>query len=109
MRQFLASNPGLASRFNRTIRFEDYSPEELLSIFELMAREGGYRFDPGARQLAEEIFATAYGARGPSFGNARLARNLFERAQEGHANRVGQVPNPTKQDLEIILADDLAA
>jgi thioredoxin len=108
MNQFLASNPGLASRFNRTIQFEDYSPEELLSIFEAMVREGGYRLDPDARQLAEEIFATAYGARDTSFGNARFARNLFERAQEGHANRVGLIPNPTEGDLQVILADDLA-
>ena len=54
MERFLAGNPGMASRFNRTIEFEDYSPEELLTIFETMAREGGYQLDPDARQRAEE-------------------------------------------------------
>jgi thioredoxin len=107
MGRFLSSNPGLFSRFNRTIEFEDYSPQELLTIFESMAGESGYRLDPGAKQLTEEIFAAAYGSRGPSFGNARLARNLLERAQQGHANRVGLIPNPTERDLEIIHAEDL--
>ena len=72
-----------------------------------MAREGGYQLDPDARQRAEEIFTLAYTSRGPSFGNGRFARNLFERVQEGHANRIGLIPKPTERDLEVVLAKDL--
>jgi SpoVK/Ycf46/Vps4 family AAA+-type ATPase len=107
MNRFLAANPGLASRFNRTIEFEDYTPEELLAIFETMAREGGYQLATAARERVAELFAAAYTSRGSSFGNARLARNLFERTQEGHANRVGLMPNPTDQDLGMVLAEDI--
>ena len=64
MNRFLASNAGLASQFNRTIEFEDYSPEELLEIFEAMIRDGGY-------QLAVE------------------ARERAANCSPGHANRVG--------------------
>jgi stage V sporulation protein K len=105
--RFLTSNPGLASRFNRTIEFDDYSPEELLEIFEAMVRDGGYQLVADARERAAQLFATAYASRGPSFGNGRLARNLFERTREGHANRVGLVPSPSDQDLETILSEDL--
>ena len=97
----------MASRFNRTIEFEDYRPEELLEIFEVMVRDGGYQLAANAREHAVQIFETAYASRGPSFGNGRVARNLFERTQEGHANRVGLMPSPTEQDLETILPEDL--
>jgi thiol-disulfide isomerase/thioredoxin len=107
MNRFLASNPGLASRFNRTIEFEDYSPEELLEIFEAMVRDGGYQLAVAARERTAELLASAYAARGPSFGNGRLARNLFERTQEGHANRVAILTSPTEQDLAMILTEDL--
>jgi stage V sporulation protein K len=85
MHRFLASNPGLASRFNRTIEFEDYSPEELLEIFEAMIRDGGYQLAVEARERAAQLFAIAHASRGASFGNGRFVRNLFERTQEGHA------------------------
>jgi thioredoxin len=107
MTRFLAANPGLASRFNRTITFEDYSPEELLAIFEAMVRDSSYRLDEEARQRAAQIFAAAYATRGPSFGNGRLVRNLFEKTQESHANRVGLIANPTERDLDTILGVDL--
>jgi SpoVK/Ycf46/Vps4 family AAA+-type ATPase len=107
MKRFLVANPGLASRFNRTIEFEDYSPEELLTIFEAMVQSGGYQLAADARDRASQLFTAAHAVRGPSFGNGRLARNLFEKAQEGHANRVGLIANPTEGDLNTIVAADL--
>jgi SpoVK/Ycf46/Vps4 family AAA+-type ATPase len=108
MGRFLGANPGVASRFNRTIEFEDYSPEELLEIFEAIVRDGGYQLAVGARERAAQLFGTAYASRGPSFGNGRFARNLFEQAQEGHANRVGLFQSPTDQDLTTIVVDDIS-
>ena len=107
MNRFLTSNPGLASRFNRTIEFDDYSPEELLEIFEAMIRDGGYQLAAEVRERAAQLFAIAYASRTASFGNGRFVRNLFERTQEGHANRVGLMLNPTELDLAMILAADL--
>jgi thiol-disulfide isomerase/thioredoxin len=107
MNRFLTSNPGLASRFNRTVEFDDYSPEELLEIFEAMIRDGGYQLTVEARERAAQLFAMAYASRSASFGNGRFVRNLFERTQEGHANRVGLMLNPTELDLAMILAADL--
>ncbi len=107
MNRFLGSNPGLASRFNRTIEFEDYGPEDLLTIFEGMCGEGGYQLAPEAQEGVLGLFTKAYRTRGPSFGNGRLARNLFEKVQEGHANRIGFIASPTNCDLAIILATDL--
>jgi thioredoxin len=107
MNRFLTSNPGLASRFNRTVEFDDYSPEELLEIFETMIRDGGYQLAVEARERAAQLFAIAYASRTASFGNGRFVRNLLERTQEGHANRVGLMLNPTELDLAMILAADL--
>jgi SpoVK/Ycf46/Vps4 family AAA+-type ATPase len=107
MNHFLTSNPGLASRFNRTIEFEDYSPEELFEIFELMVRDGGYKLAAAACERAARLFASAYASRGQSFGNARFARNLFEKAQEAHATRVTLLPNPNDEDLMTIFANDI--
>jgi hypothetical protein len=107
MGRFLAANPGLASRFNRTIEFEDYSPEELLEIFEGMIKSGGYQLAAAAREYALQLFTAAHAARGPSFGNGRLARNLFEKALQGQANRLVLIQNPSKDDLAAILGADL--
>ena len=107
MSRFLAANPGLVSRFNRVIQFDDYSPRELMAIFEVLVRDGGYQFTADAQHRAAQLFAAAYASRGRSFGNGRLVRNLFEKAQERQANRIVLMANPTQQDLEMILPDDL--
>jgi stage V sporulation protein K len=107
MARFLDSNPGLASRFNRTIEFEDYSPAELLAIFESMASDGGFDLANDARDRAARLFADAYEIRGPTFGNGRFVRNLFEKIQERHANRVSMLPAPTRHDLATIVTGDL--
>jgi stage V sporulation protein K len=107
MSRFLADNPGLVSRFNRTIQFDDYSPQELMAIFEAMIRDGGYRFTADAQRQAAQLLAASYASRGRSFGNGRLVRNLFEKAQERQANRIVSMANPTQQDLEMIFPEDL--
>lgn len=107
MARFLTSNPGLASRFNRTIEFEDYSPTELLAIFESMASDGGFIISPDARIHAAKLFASSYENRGQTFGNGRFARNVFEKVQERHANRISVLPDPTEADLSTIQSVDL--
>jgi Cdc6-like AAA superfamily ATPase len=107
MTRFLESNPGLASRFNRTIDFEDYSPSELLAIFESMASNGGFCLSVDARHRAIGLFAEAYENRSPTFGNGRFVRNIFEKMQERHANRISLLSNPTDDDLSTIVTEDL--
>lgn len=86
MQQFLASNPGLPSRFGKTIHFDSYNPEELVEILHSMARQDGLRVDPDADGELQAYFARAQ--RRPDFGNARTARTLLERAREAQAVRL---------------------
>jgi SpoVK/Ycf46/Vps4 family AAA+-type ATPase len=78
MGSFFASNPGLASRFRREVTFPDYSNEELVTIFVMLATGAGYEPDAEAIQVLRSRLEAE--PRGPSFGNARLVRNWFEDA-----------------------------
>ncbi|MEU9166546.1 right-handed parallel beta-helix repeat-containing protein [Streptomyces sp. NPDC048420] len=105
MERFLSVNPGVASRFSRTITFSDYDPEELLSIVEQQAEEHEYRLAPGAPEALLQYFTVL--PKGPAFGNGRTARQTFEAMVEKHASRVAQVDDPTKDDLTLLYAEDL--
>lgn len=86
MAKFLGSNPGIGSRFRRTLRFDDFSDEELVQIFELICSGGGYELTADARsRLVERLAAEE---RGPGFGNARLIRNWYEDAIAKQATRL---------------------
>jgi len=99
MRRFLRANPGLESRFSETIRFPDYSPGELLTIFETFAAGNGYRLTPAARERAAAVLRAAWEGRTERFGNARAARNLFEHALARHANRIAALLPLDDDDL----------
>jgi hypothetical protein len=105
MERFLSVNPGVASRFSRTITFSDYNPEELLSIVEQQAEEHEYRLAPGAAEALLKYFTVL--PKGPAFGNGRTARQTFEAMVERHASRVAQVADPTTDDLTLLYAEDL--
>lgn len=102
---FIESNPGLASRFPRTIHFPDYSSDELVAIARHTADRAGYRFDEAALTLLASALDTMPRAAG--FGNARLVRNLFEAAVAQHASRLVAQGRPTDDDLVTVTADDL--
>ena len=78
MAAFMASNPGLKSRFNRFINFEDYTPEELFQIFHLFANKTQYRISTAAADKLRGIFEDGFKNRDEQFGNGRFVRNLFE-------------------------------
>ncbi|MGQ4330141.1 right-handed parallel beta-helix repeat-containing protein [Streptomyces hayashii] len=105
MERFLSVNPGVASRFSRTITFGDYGPGELLRIVEQQAEEHEYRLGPGAADALLKYFTEL--PKGPAFGNGRTARQTFEAMVERHASRVAQVREPTKDDLTLLYAEDL--
>ncbi|WP_326600180.1 right-handed parallel beta-helix repeat-containing protein [Streptomyces sp. NBC_01803] len=107
MERFLAVNPGVASRFSRTITFGDYSPEELLSIVDQQAREHEYDLGEGTREGLLKYFTGM--DRGPSFGNGRTARQTFEAMVERHAGRVARVVDPSTEELTLLHPEDLPA
>jgi SpoVK/Ycf46/Vps4 family AAA+-type ATPase len=89
MRRFLAANPGLQSRFNKFLSFDDYEPPQLLEIFEYFCVEADYRLDRSVRKKLMKLFELAYMNRDTKrFGNAREARNVFDQTIKNLANRV---------------------
>ncbi|GII00490.1 AAA family ATPase [Planobispora takensis] len=81
MTSFLATNPGLASRFNQRVRFPSYTPGELAEIAELLAERSGDRFDEAARENLAAVFTwVCEDGSIDGLGNGRFVRSLFERA-----------------------------
>ena len=107
MEAFINSNPGLRSRFNRYIEFPDYNAEELLEIFMLSVRKYEYVLEDTAKSKLLQAINAAVESKGKDFGNARFIRNLFENTVERQANRLAPMPNPKKEDLLIIKAEDI--
>jgi hypothetical protein len=106
MREFVDANPGLRSRFPRTIFFPDYSDEELVRIFTTLAEDGGYLCPPETLARVAEWFGVQPRTKG--FGNGRLARNLFEDALGRHATRIVAVADPSDEQLCTLAVDDIA-
>ncbi|MFI7100646.1 right-handed parallel beta-helix repeat-containing protein [Streptomyces sp. NPDC050161] len=105
MERFLAVNPGVASRFSRTITFGDYGADELLRIVEQQGEEHEYQLGEGTDEALLKYFTAL--PKGPSFGNGRTARQTFEAMVERHASRVAQLTDPSTDDLTLLYADDL--
>lgn len=107
IKEFIDSNPGLQSRFNRYIHFEDYSAEELLEIFMRNIKKSGYNIRGDAYVQLHINIQNATAKRDKKFGNARYVRNLFEKIVQKQANRLSRIQNPTKEQLKMITIDDL--
>jgi stage V sporulation protein K len=109
MQRFLASNPGLRSRFAREIVFPDYSTAELLEITRRFVADHEYELGEGAEATLRAIFGAA--ARGEGFGNARYARTIFEQAVNMHALRLAQggLDQPSMAELRTLTEEDWRA
>jgi SpoVK/Ycf46/Vps4 family AAA+-type ATPase len=105
MAAFVASNPGLRSRFPKTVSFPDYSTDELVAIFRSLCARSGYRCPADADGRLRRWFAAQ--PRDKGFGNARLARNMFEAAVARQASRVVAITEPTDDQLVLLTADDI--
>lgn len=108
MRDFLRSNPGLASRFPETIEFPDYSPEALLEILERFCTAAGYRLDETAGRRSAEIIRGMWERRDRSFGNARAVRNLFEDAVAEQANRIVREDTMDRDAISLLTEQDFS-
>ncbi len=107
MKTFVESNPGLRSRFNQYIEFEDYQPGQLVEIFEGFARSAGYQVSQAARNRLIIIFQKEFVARNNSFGNARFARNMFEKSIRKQANRIAPIADISLELLTTIDENDV--
>ena len=107
METFIKSNPGLQSRFNRYFHFEHYQPQELLDIFKLFAKKADFTPNEDAEEKLLFIFETLYEKRHSTFGNARVARNLFEQCIERQANRIVSIAPLTEEILMTLTEDDI--
>lgn len=106
MQEFIDSNPGLESRFNTYIHFEDYTPDELLQIFISICHSEGYTLSPNAEGALKQALHNIYHKRDKNFANGRDVRNLFEKAIRKQASRLYHIVSPTDAQLgELTLSD----
>ncbi|MCB1723399.1 MAG: AAA family ATPase [Sphingomonadaceae bacterium] len=107
MDRFINSNPGLSSRFSKKVHFADYSSDELYQIFCLIADRAGYVLSASAANAAADAINDLEKSKSTHFGNGREVRNLFEKVIQRQSNRMVQIPNPSRDDLQSILVEDI--
>ncbi|HLL75628.1 MAG TPA: AAA family ATPase [Pyrinomonadaceae bacterium] len=107
MQEFLDSNPGLRSRFNKHLRFDDYDTPQLVQIFKGFAARADFRLRPGAEAELTKLFDSLASTRDENFGNARTARNVFEMAVSRQADRIVSLPHVDREILTNIEPPDI--
>lgn len=106
MMKFIHSNPGLESRFNKYLYFDDYQGKELDQIFRSMCQQNGYTILPELGERLPSFFDQLYEDRDANFGNAREVRNLFEKLVSIQSDRVAQLEAPSREDLMTLTCAD---
>lgn len=106
MDKFLHSNPGLESRFNKFIFFEDYSSKQLYEIFMLMADDANLVLDEAADKYVRDYFDKMYESRSDNFANGRAVRNFFEEVITNQANRLAPMGDISDEDLNTLTYED---
>jgi len=107
MENFINSNPGLQSRFNRFFTFKHFTGAELLSIFKIFAHQADFVITADAEEKLLFIFEELHQKRNFNFGNARVARNLFEECVTRQANRIVNISPITKEILIQLTEPDI--
>ncbi|HYQ62955.1 AAA family ATPase, partial [Actinophytocola sp.] len=105
MADFLAANPGMESRFSRTIEFANYTPDELVTIVRTQCAKHDYRLDDEAGDALLKYFEEI--PRDGTFGNGRTARRVFERMTDRQASRLAADPHADAADLTLLTQEDL--
>ena len=106
MEEFLNSNPGLKSRFNKFLYFDDYSPRELVDILKLNASNSGLSLSRRAEKFVSEFFTARCENRPENYANARDARNFLEKALVNQANRLAVLEQITDRQLCTLEKED---
>jgi len=109
MKQFINSNPGLKSRFNRFVHFDDYTASEMLDIFKSLCKNNGYKLDKKAERLIEDHFTVICNSHGDDFANARSARNLFESIISKQVTRIAATQAADDEILSLISPEDVSS
>lgn len=107
IREFIESNPGLQSRFNRYIHFNDYSADELMDVFKYNLKRSRYKIKRDAYELLYEKVSYAVSTKDKNFGNARYVRNIFEKVIQQQANRLAKQISIVSEDLSLITKEDI--
>lgn len=107
MKKFIESNPGLASRFNRYVVFEDYNLGELMDIFQFMCDECSYKMDKEAKEYLCTYIGDLLDSKDINFGNARTIRNIFERSITFQANRLMSMKQYNEDVMSVLTKSDL--
>ncbi len=112
METFLQANPGLKSRFNRKFIFEDYTPDEMMKIFELMLNKNEYAIDDEAKEFLKKKLLELYRKRDKNFGNAREVRRIFDKAKLNLSKRLltlseKELKNITKEQFSTFVLSDI--
>ena len=107
MEEFLNSNPGLRSRFNKYIMFDDYTPEQEVAILESMAENQEYELETAAHDEAIEFFTERINSKLASYANARDARNYLEKAIANQADRIVKISELDDATIKTLICDDL--
>ncbi|WP_298502677.1 AAA family ATPase [uncultured Methanobrevibacter sp.] len=106
MDNFLNSNPGLESRFNKFIYFDDYDENQLYEIFMLMCDDASLKLDEAADEYARQYFAKMYESRSSNFANGRSVRNFFEEVLTAQANRLAPKEDISDEELNTLTYED---
>lgn len=107
MKMFIESNPGLRSRFNRFFEFKDFTPAELLQIFEGLCTKSDFVILEDAKEKLSDTFELLYSKKDQGFGNARVVRNLFEKCVQNHANRIIKLKEISNETLKNFTEEDI--
>ena len=109
MKNFFEANPGLKSRFNTFIEFDDYNCQELEAIFDTMCKKNDYVLDDGAKTKIENMIQHSVDSKKKEFANGRFIRNLYEEVVMNQARRVNKINEPTLEELMNVFAEDIPA
>lgn len=109
MKKFFASNPGLKSRFNTFIEFDDYNADELEEILISMCSKNDYVLDEEVKKKIHQYFEQQVASKDENFANGRLVRNLYDNLVMDQARRVITMTNPQRIDLSTIKAEDFTS
>lgn len=107
MHEFINSNPGLKSRFNKYVHFDDYNPDEMYRIFEMLCKKGAYQISNEAKGLIKDHFEALCENADDSFANGRTVRNVFESIISKQATRIASAKDKTKELLSTIEVEDV--
>ncbi len=107
MDDFIHFNPGLRSRFNKHLHFDNYSPTDMMAIYKGMCEKSGFVLSPEATSKLSALFKELHDSQLRDFGNAREVRNIFEDTISNQATRLASLNDPSRNTLSTIEGSDI--